>query len=276
MADDRVEINRQPLSEAVERARDRFEELLATVGPEIEPRLERRRRLHSQILHELRDAHAAFVDRTDFDPEADTRPGAAWMVGGRCLSQAGALLTLLTQRYGPEIVPAARSIHEASRLLSVLIDPGEPELLENWLADEWVRPRDMSQAEERHQTRLVEQMIRVGARPAERTHELTKDVYSHLSAPAHHRRSSFAGEFNHTLRRYAYGPLDSPLRRAFWQIQADEILYDAYLSVGVMLTTLYGPTFFAEVVEPGLRAIRELQSREPLLPDDLIRTAGAL
>jgi hypothetical protein len=105
---------------------------------------------------------------------------------------------------------------------------------------------------------------------------LTKQVYRELSDRAHHSRVGFAGEFNRTLRRYAYGPIDGPLRRVYWQIQADEILYDGCLSVGLMLTTCYGPKFWAEVVESALCAVRELQAREPLLPEDQIERARSL
>lgn len=245
-----------------------FQDYLAR-GPEVESRLQRRRELQREILEQFRIQHEHFVENTDFDPEEDTTPGAAWLMAGRCLSQADALLTLLEAGHGPAIMPTARSIHEASRLLAVLLDPEEHGLHQKWLDDEWVRPNNMSEAEQRHQTRLAEQMIRQGVRPPGRTHDLTKNVYGQLSAPAHHRRSSFTGEFNRTLRRYVYHPVGSPLRRAYWQVQADEILYDAYLSVGLMLTKCYGPAFWTKIVMPALRAMRELQAREPLLPDNL-------
>lgn len=276
MPKDRIRINQRDLPDEVVSARTRFDLLACEVGPEIEPRLQRRRELQHQILEQLRVQHQLFVENTDLDPEEDTTPGAAWLMAGRCLSQADALLTLLEAGHGPAIVPTARSIHEASRLLAVLLDPEEHGLHQKWLDDEWVRPKAMSEAEQRHQTRLAEQMIRAGVRPPGRTHDLTKNVYGQLSAPAHHRRSSFTGEFNRTLRRYVYHPVDSPLRRAYWQVQADEILYDAYLSVGLMLTKCYGRAFWTSTVMPALGAMRELQTREPLLPDDLVDRAPLL
>lgn len=272
----RVEIRQRPLPDEVVDARARFGELAEKLGPEIEPRIQRRHELHRSILDVMCEAHADFVDRTDFDPEADTRQGAAWMMAGRCLSLAGTLLGLLEQGYGPEIVPTARSLHEASRLLAVLLDSSETELADRWLAGEWVRPKAMSQAEERGQTRMAEEMIRAGIAPPGRTHELTKDVYSALSNVAHHSRAGFSGDFNRTVRRFQYGPHASPLRRAAWQQQADEILYDAVLSVGLLLTKCFGPGFWTEQVEPALDAIRTARAREPLLPDELVQEASTL
>lgn len=207
------------------------------------------------------------VEATDFRPEDDTHPAAAWMMAGRCLSLGRALLTLLEAGHGPEIVPTARALHEASRLLAAMVDPAEGELTDRWLADEWIRPKVMSEAEQRGQTRMAEEMIRNGERPPERTHELTKKLYSGLSAIAHHSRSGFIGDFNETLRRFEYGPHESPLRRAAWQMQADEFLHDAMLAVGLMVAKVYGPRFWIEEVEPSLASIRDLTSREPLLPE---------
>jgi hypothetical protein len=269
-------INRRPLPDEVVDARARFEQLCATIRPELERRLERRRELHREIVGELRRAHSGLVEETDFDPEVDTAAAASWMMGGRCLSLAGAFITLVAAGHGGEVLPTARSLHEASRMLAVLLDPAEASLHEKWLAGEWVRPKHMSAAEQRNQTRLVEEMIRAGVRPPERTDEVTKDVYELLSGPAHHSRGSFEGEFNRTLRRYVYGPVDSPVRRAYWQRQADAILYDAYLSVGLLLTKVHGPSLWVGTVEPALRAVRDAQADDPLLPPEVAERSRSL
>ncbi len=99
--------------------------------------------------------HSLIADRTDLDLEGDSRQAAAWVIAGRCIGLARAMLSLLRDGYAAEAIPTARGLHEATRLLDAVADDEEVELLGRWLADDdWVRPRETRAARERMRDRL--------------------------------------------------------------------------------------------------------------------------
>jgi hypothetical protein len=274
---DPLKLKQQSLPDPVIRARDAHDDLVAEVAEAVDQRIARRLNAHRRVLDVMRGRHTRLVEDTDFDPTADHVVAAAWMLAGRCLSLGEALMTLTAAGHGSEVAATGRSLHEAARMLHVLLDDAEEDLAKRWLAGRTVRPKDMLAVERRGQRRIAELAARHGEPPPERTDGLTVDVYRHLSEVAHNSRPGLAGDYNAALRRFHYGPGNPPLRRAFWQVQVDEYLYEAYVALVLLFARIHGPSqYLASEGEPLLMSIRDLIASEPLLRDDQMAAAASL
>ena len=91
----------------------------------VEPRIEGHLKVYGIALDGLTQAHTGIPDETDLDLAGDTRAAAVWIVAGRCIGYARAVLTLVGAGYGGESAAQMRALHEANRLLSALADDGE-------------------------------------------------------------------------------------------------------------------------------------------------------
>jgi hypothetical protein len=155
-----VELHWRELPAEVREAREREDERQASLAVILEPRIAGHLNASRIAVDAMGELHRLIGDRTNLDLGGDSRPAAAWLIAGRCIGVARAMLTLLNAGYAAEVVLTARALHEATRLLDAVADDDDPELLRRWLEDdEWVRPRETRQARERMRDRL-ELMLR--------------------------------------------------------------------------------------------------------------------
>ena len=101
------------------------------------------------------------------------------------------MIDALRLGYCGEVLHLARAMHEADQLLDVFCDPEEEAITRKWLADEgkeWVRPKEIREADERAEKRLAEAMREAGVPKIRSTADLTLQMYDAQSQAAHHRR----------------------------------------------------------------------------------------
>ncbi len=201
--------------------------------------------------------HRQIADESNLTLDGDSRQAATWLVAGRCIGLARAVLALLEAGFTAEAAAEVRVLHEATRLLWVLADEDEPELLRRWLADEdnrWVRPWEARIAGDRQRERVAERLpdalkeaeahgdTESAAQLAEaiRTARLDEDgvlaanslqIYDVLSRIGHIRRSSMRDSLSTALRQMATGPHPDPLVRAEYVEWVSHIIEEVVLAV---------------------------------------------
>ena len=248
-------ITRNRLTQAATNAadRERFEQPIAA-------HLTARR----MALDALAEAHRTLADKSDLDLTGDTRPAAVWQMMGRCLGIAGAMLDLLQLGYTAEVLHLARSLHEATRLLAALRDPGENALLLRWLAGGYIKPSEVRKAEQRYEDRLAAAMVAEGRAEIARTEALTRSVHQLMSKAAHHQRSAVQGEVAPELRTMAYGAGPWWERRAAATRVMLSVVGEAVDSVGDGLAYFHGAPWYDENVKPYWTSFEALAREQPL------------
>ena len=246
-------------------ANERAKEHLEVLAGRVEAHLA----TQQSALDRLRQEHLRMVEETNFDPTARTQAAAMWLVAGRCLATCYALLALEHAGQADNADAIARAEHEAARLLSALSDSDEAALIEKFLADKWIRPKALLQAEKDNQTRVAEQMVRCGVVPPQRTEGLTTSLYRNLSEGTHHRHKDILEDYDDKLRTFRYGVEGDPVRQAAGCWIGTQIVCDTARAVGLALANLRGIACFEQVVEPILQSLQDVNSTHPLDPDHL-------
>src|SRR5215211_1114577 len=122
-------VQARPLPDYIKRRRETAHRSYERRAAILQPRIDGHLQVYGLVLNALDHAHRQVADNTNLTLDGDTRQAATWVVAGRCIGLARAVLTLLAAGFGPETVAAARTLHETVRLLGVLADEHEPELL---------------------------------------------------------------------------------------------------------------------------------------------------
>jgi len=217
-------------------------------------------------LDRLRDAHAGIANGTDFDPLQKTRQGAAWLLAGRCISLGYVLPVLLRAGVAVEVAPLARTLHEASSALRIMLDGDEHELHRRWLRDGYFSPKLMEGALKRMEDRMAAEMITQGHTPPGRTDELDRKLYDEWSRIAHNRRSGVLESYHADLRDFAYGAESDPLRRGVWVGYGTQVIAEVTVTVGAGLTKMLGPATWGTLIEPAVAALHTSERDHPLDP----------
>lgn len=264
----------------------------ARVAKLLQPRIDAHIQSYSLALDKVDDAHRAIADHTDLDLSGDTRQAAAWIVSGRCIAYARAVVTLVGAGFGAESAVEMRAMHEATRLLGALADHEEPDLLRRWLRDagkQWVRPWETRAAQERLHDRIRASMeaardearatgdsTRVGEIEAalaagqmaegETITSAALQIYDVLSRVAHTRRSGSSDSLSVGLRTMATGPHPDPAIRASYVDYAGRIIEEMLLTVGEVLDRFYPEGWFMENVNPLIDDLHQLSRSSPIDP----------
>jgi hypothetical protein len=199
-------------------------------------------------------------------------------MSGRCLGFGRALLALLREGFAVEALPAARAMHECTRMLDALTDVEEPDLLRRWLDDEgddYVRPGHARAAIERAEARMDARLRAAGVEPPRGTVELTRRLYHEMSVAAHNRRSSTQRVVSTELRRMPRGRHPSVLGRAEAIRTGCAVVEECVQSVSDALGRFYGPRFLTGTLKPMLESFEAVRRELPLDEDELLRLACA-
>lgn len=142
---------------------------------------------YTAAVSELELAHRTVANETTLDLTAPDRPAALWLVSGRCIGHAKAVLELLRLGYTTEVVPVLRSLHEANRTLSALAR--DDEILEVWTRDrKHVNWNRILASIDRWEQEARQAMLREGVQPPRPTKSYMKQLYGWFSEFMHHRR----------------------------------------------------------------------------------------
>ncbi|MGH2893947.1 MAG: hypothetical protein ACRDPM_11890, partial [Solirubrobacteraceae bacterium] len=259
-------------------ANERVEKLL-------QPRIDAHIQSYGLALDKVDDAHRAIADKTELDLACNTRQAAAWIVSGRCIAYARAVVTLVGAGFGAESAVEMRAMHEATRLLGALGDHEEPDLLRRWLRDadkEWVRPWETRAAQERLHGR-TRASLEAARDEAHATGDPTRageieaalaaeemaegetiasaalQIYDVLSRVAHTRRSGTSDSVSVGLRTMATGPHPDPAIRGSYVDYAGRIIEEVLLTVGEVLGRFYPDGWFTENMKPLIHDLHELR-----------------
>lgn len=231
-------------------------------------------------LDQLQAWHRGLADQTDLKLVAYSRSSAIWLLSGRILGLAEAMWAQINAGICNEVMVTGRAIHEAARVLPVLRDLEEEDLLHIWLQDEgkyrYVRPKHARDAQARYEEKLGEAMAQKGIPPLSGTTEMTEEMYDRLSRSGHNRRSSCLDSVWEPGRSMAYGFHPSPLRRATTVEWGCSMTVEVALAVGQGLEAFFGHGFAVKQVAPLIQGIYAVRAAEPLDEESVRRAAGTL
>jgi hypothetical protein len=235
-----------------------------------EPRIKAHLAAHRMALDFLAKSHQEIADELDLDLVGDTRLAAVWQMAGRCIGIARLILDALELGYTAEVLHLSRALNESAALLRVFaVEEGTP-LLRRWLADEgedWVRRGETRAAEAEFEERLAEAMREAGLPELDRTDKQTRDLYSHESRAAHHRRRWTQDVVSPRLRTMMRGPTSVWLRRAATTAAMVGKVEEGVQAVGDALGLFYGPAWYAREVRPFIEGFEAMRRTEPLPPE---------
>lgn len=231
-------------------------------------------------LDQLQAWHRGLADHTDLKLVAYSRSSAIWLLSGRLLGLAEAMWVQINAGICNEVMVTGRAIHEAARVLPVLRDLEEEDLLHIWLQDEgkyrYVKPKHARDAQARYEEKLGEAMALDGVPALAGTTEMTEEMYDRLSRSGHNRRSSCLDSVWESGRSMAYGYHPSPLRRATTVEWGCSMTVEVALAVGQGLEAFFGHGFAVKDVAPLIQAIYAVRAAEPLDEESVRRAAGTL
>jgi hypothetical protein len=234
----------------------------------IQPRIDGHLLVYDGVLDALANAHARIANTLDFGLGADTRWAAVWEMSGRCIALSRCAMAQLRAGFASETVPTLRSIHEATRLLSLVRGPGETNLLRRWLRADHIGAQRVRSAVHRIERPIVAQMRAEGINVDANLYELGQQVYEVLSAPAHNTREGFRESVSTPLRTFAYGPHPDPVTRAVHVDYGGELLEEVLLVVGISLgTTFLGPDYFRDEIQPLQQQLHAIRDQMPVDPE---------
>jgi hypothetical protein len=199
-------------------------------------------------------------------------------MAGRCLGLLEALLVQAGAGICTESIVTVRAIHEATRLLQVLGDPDEDDLLRRWLDDDrpndWVRPKVVRDALDRADAKLAEAMEAAGVPRLPGMREQTEDLYDQQSRVGHSRRSAVLDSVCEPARAMFYGYHPSLLRRAAYAELAVAMTFEVTQAVGSALEPFYGVGFYRGRIVPLVEAVQAVEQASPLDEQSIRREAG--
>lgn len=230
------------------------------------------------VLDQLQAWHRALADETDLELVAYSRSSAVWLLSGRMLGLAEAMWVQINAGISNEIMVTGRAIHEAARVLPVLRDIEEGELLHIWLRDDgkyrYVKPKNARDALARYEEKLGEAMTQKGLPKIPGSTEAMEEMYDRLSRSAHNRRSACLDSTWEPGRMMAYGRHPSPFRRGAAVEWGCAMTVEVALSVADGLEIFYGYGFAVKSVAPLIQSIEAVREAEPLDEESIRRATG--
>lgn len=222
---------------------------------------------HRMAVDFLAETHQWIADNRDFELDAHSRPAAVWQMSGRCLGIARLVCDASMLGYTSEILHLMRALHEADRLLMIFGLPEGEELLGRWLADDgndWVRPREVRQAEDAFESRLADAMRARDLPEIARTEDKTRALYGYQSEAAHHRRKWTQDAVAPLLREMIYGPTEAWERRANHVAAGLGVVEESVTTVGDALSPFMAEGWFTNHIKPFSAAFDALRTTQPL------------
>jgi len=245
------------------------------------PRVDLHLQVQEALIAQMADHVAKLVEETDFDPAAENRAAAAWLLAARAMALARALTTLLRAGFCTEVEPIARALSEVLRLIPLILDPKEEKVWDEWCSEkDWSRPKSLTRAEIEHQNREAAAMVKRGYKPPGRTHEENKSEYEASSKHVHPQREAILESWDERGRRFLPGPERSVVTQAVWVHFGDQWIKDACVTCGMVMTRLQPPqergAFWEGVVETGLEKLAKVEQVAPLDPQHMQDVGGSL
>jgi hypothetical protein len=257
------------LPDEVVSARERQHEADAAIEAIVTARIEAHLHVMAAVLDTLRDQHKRVVEETDFEPLEKTRQSAAWLIAGRCISLGYAIVVCLRAGVTTDVAPLVRTLHEANGALRIMMNADETKLHRKWLRDGYFSANDLRLAQKRMEDSAAVEMLMRGVAPPGRTDELDGLVYGQWSRIAHNRRSGILESYQAALREFAYGTHPDPLFRGVWAGYGAHVMHEVTITVGAMLTKVFGRHLWMAYIEPAISALDRLQREHPLNPSAL-------
>jgi hypothetical protein len=213
---------------------------------------------YRDTLDWLSQHHADAAARTDHDLAANERENAVWKLSGQAIAYAYALVELLERGYTGQTWALMRAIHEVDRLLLAALNDEEERIVRRWLENKEVKQSEARKSEQRHARRINEQLTEAGEEPlGVDPGELSREIYSGLSAAAHHRRSIVDEGIDHKNRTMIYGPDPRDRERLDFTAFAGQLIHEVLIAVGGALSYLGGPAFRPQQLQPMLDQFEE-------------------
>lgn len=266
------------LAEKVERLRTEFRLDNAANERVVKTRAGAQYTACRHALDQLQAWHRGLADSTDLRLVEYSRSSAIWLLAGRMLGLAEAMWVQINAGICNEVMVTGRAIHEAARVLPILRDLEEEELLHTWLQDEgkyrYVKPKQARDAQGRYEEKLGEAMSQKGLPAIPGTSEATEEMYDKLSRSAHNRRSACLDSVGESVRMMAYGHHPSPLRRGAYVEWGCSMTVEVALAVGQGLEAFFGHGFAVKSVGPVIQAIYAVREAEPLDEESVRIAAG--
>lgn len=254
-------VRRLTIPPDVLRARREFERANEQNRAVLEPLIREHLVAYDAALTELAEAHRLVADETDLALDARTRQGALWLICGRCVGLARATYELASLGYAVEAVAVLRSLHEATRLLSVFALPGEESLVTRWLDGGHVPRGKIMAASRRQEEAMRIEMTREGAAPPLTTTSYFEAQYGRWSEFAHHRRRHLLSQLALPDRVMAIGPHPDWRSRAAFVDHVGWSLLELVSVGGNTLSILLGEEWFNERFQPTYRALMEFKDQ---------------
>lgn len=254
---------KHPLTADVAKARAEFARTNARNGEILAPLIGAHLMAYDAARTELLDAHRYIADQTALDLHAKSREAGMWLIAGRCIGLAHAAHLAVSAWVTVEVIPVLRSLHEATRLLSVFRMPGEEALVEKWLGGRSVARGDVMAASRRQEATAREQMLKLGHPILAPTSEYFERQYGRWSEFAHHRRRHMLNQVAGPDRVMAVGPHPD------WRARAAAVDHLGWylaelVSVGGFVMADLGRPEWVDRFQGTYRSLIELMTRIPL------------
>jgi hypothetical protein len=261
------------LDDAVAATRARADATYAKYEPIAQPRIEAVLTACRLASDQLERWHRHLIEESDLDPEAYSRPAAAWLLSGRVLGLLRAIYVQVAAGICNEAIVTMRALHEANRVLFAFGVPGSDDLIGVFLDDVgkhgYVKQGAARAAEARFEDLLAEAMEAQGLPRLEGVNAKTEGMYDRLSRFAHNRRSTVLDQYAAEERRMAYGVHPSPFRRAAYVDLAAAMTVEAVNTVGDAFGSFYPEGFYRDKVIPVRDSIEAVRSTCPLDPESI-------
>jgi hypothetical protein len=274
--------NRRPVPLDVQELRDFQQQFNKANAKVADPRISAHIDASRAVLDRLEGLHRYLADETDLELVVHSRGSAVWLLSGRLLGLTEAMWVQVKAGIANEVLVMGRSMHEAARVLGAILDQDEEKLLRLWLGDSekghYVRPKAARDAAARIETKLIEEMKRLGYEPASegKSKEMNEQMYDLLSRAAHNRRSACLESVWEPGRKMAYGWQPSVLHRAYYVSWAGHITVEVVHAVGDALAAFFGDDFFTTEMQPLIDRIERVIRDHPLREEQIREAAGTV
>ena len=111
-----IQINRRPLPAEVEETRRHHDQIDKDNQQVLAPRIDLHLEVQEALIAQMSDHVDKLVEETDFDPAAENRAVAAWLLAARAMALAQALTTLLRAGFCTEAEPDRPSTERGAAL----------------------------------------------------------------------------------------------------------------------------------------------------------------
>lgn len=230
----------------------------------LQPKIDLHLDAYCLVFDELEGAHRFVADQTDLNLGEHTRALAVWLVSGRCISQAKAVICLLRNQFVNDVAPLLRGLHEANRLLAALIHAPDDFVRKWWDDKSWTRHKKVLAALDEWEREARVSMVRNGIRPPGATKEVLAQLYGRISEVSHHRRRHVEDTMSRPNREMPLGP--HPCARVCAAVvgQAGPIFSESVTMAGNAMGHLLGREWFVERFEPAFQQLHRMQQQVKL------------